>query len=111
LDPVAKIRQYGSRIAVIHEKDFPLSQVHNLNAWRKLDQDRPVDWKAFHDAVTPDEFIEVGDGIIKIQDVIDAGNEFGVPYILVEQDYTKLDEIESINRSMANFRKMRDLDL
>lgn len=110
LDPVTKIREYGNRIAVIHEKDFPLDQVQHLNAWLQLDQDVPVDWDGFHAAVKPEHFIEVGDGIIKIQDVIDAGNEFGVPYILIEQDYTKLDEIDSIKRSMANFKRMRDLE-
>jgi sugar phosphate isomerase/epimerase len=109
LDPVSKIQQYSKRIAIIHEKDYPLDQVGHLNAWQVLNQDVPVDWKGFHDAIKPDQFIEVGDGIIKIQDVIDAGNEAGVPYILVEQDYTKLNEIESIRLSMANFGKMRGL--
>ncbi len=109
LDPVSKIREYGDRIALIHEKDFPLDQVQHLNAWLQLNQDVPVDWAGFHGAIKPEHFIEVGDGIIKVQDVIDAGNEFKVPYILVEQDYTKLDEIESIKRSMANFKRMRGL--
>ena len=48
--------------------------------------------------------------MIKVQDVIDAGNEFKIPYIFVEQDFTTLTEIESINRSMYNFRKMRGLE-
>ena len=109
LNPVEKIRQYGERIAIIHEKDFPFDQVQHLNAWAVLDQDVPLDVKGFLSQVKPEHFIEVGDGMIKIQDVIDAGNEFGVPYILVEQDYTRLRELESVARSMANFRKMRGL--
>jgi sugar phosphate isomerase/epimerase len=111
LNPVEKIHEYGKRIAVIHEKDYPLDQVKDLNAWQVLDQDKPVDWDGFHDNIRPDQFIEIGDGIIKIQDVIDAGNEFGVGYILIEQDYTKLDEFASIRRSMANFKKMRGVEL
>lgn len=110
VDPVTKINQYGSRIAIIHEKDYPLDQVANLNTWQNLDLNTPVDWKGFRNAYTPDQFVEVGEGIIKVQDVIDAGNDQGVPYILVEQDFTKLDEIDSIRRSMFNFMKMRGLE-
>lgn len=109
LNPVEKIREYGDRIAIIHEKDFPFDQVQHLNAWTVLDQDVPLDFKGFLEQVKPEHFTEVGEGIIKVQDVIDAANEFGVPYILVEQDYTRLGELESIRKSMANFRKMRDL--
>jgi sugar phosphate isomerase/epimerase len=110
LDPTEIIRRYGKRIALIHEKDFPLSEVNELNAWNIIDQDTPCDWNTFHTAVKPSHFIEVGYGIIKVQDVIDAGNEFGIPYIFVEQDYSKLDEISSINKSMGSFKKMRGLD-
>lgn len=110
VDPAEKIRQYGERIAIIHEKDYPLSEIKHLNVWDAVDPDVPLDDDSFHATIIPEQFIEVGDGVIKIQDVIDAGNEWGVEYILVEQDATKLDEIESINRSMSNFRKMRGLE-
>lgn len=111
VDPVEKIHKYGPRIAVIHEKDYPLSQVRDLNIWDTVDRNAVFDAKLFHDNIRPNQFIEVGDGIIKIQDVIDAGNEEGIEFILVEQDNTTLGEIASITRSMANFRRMRGLEL
>lgn len=104
------IHQYGKRIAVLHEKDFPLDMVDELNSWKVVDRTKLVDHAAFASTIKPEHFTEVGNGIIKIQDVIDAGNEYGIPYILVEQDHTKLDEIESIKVSMANFKKMRGLE-
>lgn len=110
IDPVGMIHDYGKRIAVLHEKDFPLEMVDELNSWKIVDRTRLVDKDEFHSTVKPEHFTEVGNGMIKIQDVIDAGNEFGIPYILVEQDYSKLDEIDSINVSMANFKKMRGLE-
>jgi sugar phosphate isomerase/epimerase len=109
-DPAEKIRQYGKRIDLIHEKDFPLQQVQNMNMWTKIDQNVPLDWDTYHAQIKPEYFTEVGNGMIKIQDVIDAGNEFDIPYILVEQDYTTLTEYESIKVSMANFKKMRGLE-
>ena len=110
INPVEMIHQYGKRIAVLHEKDFPLDMVDELNSWKVVDRTKLVDHAAFASTIKPEHFTEVGNGIIKIQDVIDAGNEYGIPYILVEQDYTKLDEIESIKVSMANFKKMRGLE-
>ncbi len=111
VDPVEKIKQYGERISIIHEKDYPLSQVRNLNIWDIVSRDVPIDYHSFHDNLKPEQFTEVGDGIIKIQDVIDAGNELGIEYILVEQDYNTIGEFPSIERSMTNFKKMRGLEL
>ena len=110
-DPISKIHQYKERIVSIHQKDFPLSQIDNFNVWKVLDQNKPIDWEMFQAIKNPDYFIEVGDGILKTQDVIDAGNECNIPIIFVEQDETTMTEIKSIQRSMENFRKMRGLDL
>ncbi len=109
-DPAKVIRKYGDRIDILHEKDFPLERIDYLNSWKNLDKTVPCNWDTFHATTCPDDFIEVGEGMIKVQDVIDAGNEFDIPYILVEQDYTKLDELDSIKLSYNNFRKMRGLE-
>ncbi len=53
--------------------------------------------------------MEVGTGIMDIQSIIDAGNRKNIPYITLEQDATKLDEIESVALSMASFRKYRGI--
>ena len=54
--------------------------------------------------------MEVGTGVLPIQNYIDAGNESGVEYIVLEQDYTKLPELESIQVSMDAFRKFRGVE-
>ncbi|MDO4274556.1 MAG: sugar phosphate isomerase/epimerase [Eubacteriales bacterium] len=110
INPVEMIHQYGNRIGVLHEKDFPLDMVDELNSWKVVDRTKLVDHAAFASTIKPSHFTEVGNGIIKIQDVIDAGNEYNIPYILVEQDHSRLDEIDSINVSMTNFKKMRGLE-
>ena len=76
----------------------------------RVQRDRIVSLGEFRDLIDPELFIEPGDGVLKIQDFIDVGNEYNIPYILVEQDYSKYDELESIQRTMANFRKMRGLE-
>ena len=108
-DPVEKIREYGKRIDVIHQKDFPLKYVQYLNAWAFLDQKKTMDSETFRSVMEPEYFIEIGDGIMKIQSIIDACNEFNIGYMLVEQDFSTLSEIDSIKRSLSNLKKMRDL--
>ena len=110
IDPVKMIHQYADRIALIHEKDFPLEKVDELNSWKVVDRKKIVTMEEFHSTVKPEHFTEVGNGMMKIQDIIDAGNEHNIPYMLVEQDYSTLDEIDSINVSMSNFKKMRGLE-
>ena len=112
-DPAKTIRKYGKtgRVDSLHAKDFPLSMCNHLNIWNKVDQDKPIkNWAEFRAPIAPEHFIEVGEGIVKIQDVIDAGNELNIPYIFVEQDSTVRDQIESVGISIANMKKMRGLE-
>jgi sugar phosphate isomerase/epimerase len=112
VDPAAVLRQHPGRFILIHQKDFPYSEARHLDLWTMLDRTKPLDRQAFSAVIRPEEFTEVGDGMIKIQDVVDAGVETGVPYILVEQDDGRgRTEFERVERSLTNMRKMRGLDL
>jgi len=110
-DPIQKMRQYGKRIESVHIKDYPFNQAKHIDLWAMIDQNTPVLPDTFMNVARPDFFVELGDGMIKIQDIIDLGNELGVRYLLVEQDETALPSgLDSIKRSYANMMKMRDLD-
>lgn len=109
-DPVQLIDRYGGRICMLHQKDLPEKFHGPLNLFDGFhDPAVPVrGWEDFH----PDrkeDFVEVGTGIMDIQSIIDAGNRKNIPYITLEQDATKLDEIESVALSMASFRKYRGI--
>ena len=112
MDPAKVIRKYGKRLALLHVKDFPLEQADHLNAWSVVERHAAIpDINGFMPAQNPDYFSELGEGIVKVQDAIDAGNEFGIPYVFVEQDYSKLPELESIQVSLSNLKKMRDIEV
>lgn len=108
VDPVDIINKYGSRIELLHQKDYPLNVISELDIWQSANKDDLFD--QFQDEHTPRFFTEIGKGILKIQDYIDAGNENGVPYMIVEQDFSELGEIPGIRASMNNFKKMRGLE-
>ena len=55
-------------------------------------------------------FAEVGTGVLPIQEYIDAGNEAGIPYILLEQDFTFLNQMDSVRISMESFRKYSGIE-
>ena len=40
-DPAALIRDYGFRVRMIDEKDFPLEEVRYLDVWTRLDRNTP----------------------------------------------------------------------
>lgn len=110
VDPGQFIRKYGDRIEVIHQKDYTLETVNDLNVWNFVDRNSSVDAVAFFKTVpNPEQCTEIGDGMMKIQDIINAGNEKKIPYILVEQDHSQLDDISSIKKSMAAFKRMTGL--
>jgi hypothetical protein len=111
VDPAGVLRKSPGRFILIHQKDFPLGEVRHLDVWAKVDRSKPLDRPTFLSLIRPEEFIEVGDGVMKVQDVIDAGVETGVQFLFVEQDHGRgKTEFELASRSLANLRSMRGLD-
>jgi sugar phosphate isomerase/epimerase len=110
LDPVHVMRKYGRRVELLHLKDYPFGQARYIDAWSILDQKSPVLPESFNAIAQATYFIELGEGMVKIQDIIDQGNELNIPYLLVEQDNTSLpSEYHSIKLSLDNMRRMKGL--
>jgi sugar phosphate isomerase/epimerase len=112
VDPVAAIERYGSRIGILHQKDFPLSEVSHLDLWAGRDRNAPMDKETFDRVnIRPEEFVEVGDGIMKVQEIIAAANQANVSYMLVEQDHGHLKtEFDRLERARENLKRMQGLD-
>ena len=105
-DPSEVIRALGSRCDLLHQKDFPAGRDADLVMKSVLDESAVVDLDYFVEHTEHELFAEVGTGILPIQKFIDTANEVGgYESIILEQDYTALDEIESIRISMEAFRK------
>lgn len=113
LDPVDIMHRYSDRLTMLHQKDIKPEAASNLNFFAKRDRHEPVmDRELWRQITQPyqKDYCEVGTGIMDIQRIIDAGNELGVKYISLEQDYTDRQEMESIAISMENFHKYTGLD-
>lgn len=93
VDPVQNIKKLGKKIKRFHCKDFPFSRLDHINMAKNL-PDELVTWDnrdkfSAYKMVAAEDFTECGSGIIKWQEVIDAANEFEIPYMFVEQDHTQ----------------------
>lgn len=107
--PTDMVHKYGNRIKILHQKDFPSTAKLPLNLFETVDPDSEISMETFGQIDLENSVIEIGTGTLDIQANIDAANKIGIPYIVLEQDYTKLDEIESIKVSMNAFRKFHGI--
>ena len=96
---------------MLHQKDFNRDAGEPVNLFEeKVDMHKEITRDTYLAARRETSFAEVGTGILPIQDYIDAGNAAGVPYILLEQDFTFLNQLESVKISMDSFRRYTGIE-
>ncbi|MDD2955473.1 MAG: sugar phosphate isomerase/epimerase [Oscillospiraceae bacterium] len=110
MDPVKEMEFLKGRLILLHQKDFGKNASQPLNVFELLDRGSPVTSEIYQANRPTDTFAEVGTGILPIQTYIDKGNEVGVSHILLEQDKTAMNEIDSIRLSMEAFRKFHGVE-
>ncbi|MBC8530690.1 sugar phosphate isomerase/epimerase family protein [Gehongia tenuis] len=110
IDPRDEMEFFKDRLVLLHQKDFAKDAGEPLVIFEKLDRQTPMSGEVYGQNKRVEAFAEVGTGILPIQDYIDKANEIGVPYILLEQDLTKMDEIDSIETSMNAFKKFKGIE-
>lgn len=96
VDPVAYLDKIGDRCILIHQKDLSkaCTNVDLLAGFEGF-----VGQEKFNEA-QHDEFIEVGQGVLDIPGIIAKAREIGsVEYLIIEQDYSKLDPVSSAEAS------------
>jgi sugar phosphate isomerase/epimerase len=111
-DPVKLLEKYGERVALIHQKDFPPELKGTINLIDPVNRGGiAVDMEYFMSVVNPGSFTEIGTGILPIQNIINTGNRVcKTKYIILEQDFSRHDEYESIRISMESFKKFSGIE-
>lgn len=99
LDPVAALREYGDRVALVHLKDYRFA-LPGAEAFQAL---RDGDRAPLLEALFSPQFAEVGEGTLDFRAVVDTAVEIGVPHAFVEQDATYgRDEFDALALSYRN---------
>ncbi|MBS5522182.1 MAG: TIM barrel protein [Clostridiales bacterium] len=102
-DPAEIIKKYGSRVTMLHQKDFAAGFENDMDMTKKVKPGQYID-RSFYDLYEiPESFTEIGTGIMDIQAIINAGAY--VDYIILEQDHSQLNSMDSVKLSKQGFEK------
>lgn len=104
-DPLEWFAEHPERFILIHQKDFPAEAPQPLNLYDGVvDPDAPITMELFQQVALPETFVEVGTGVLPIQEIINAVDKLpNFRYVLLEQDQTTRDELESVRISRDAF--------
>jgi sugar phosphate isomerase/epimerase len=104
-DPIEWMKKCADRVVLLHQKDFPADSPLPLNLFEGLiSPTSNIDYGVFERNKDPRCFTEIGTGVLPIQDILNtAGTLPAVDYLMLEQDHTALDEIDSISISRQAF--------
>ncbi len=114
MDPVRTLKHYGTRVKAVHQKDFaqPGEKVGPENLLDLVGTDGFLTAHQFGSVVSPEDFVEIGTGRMDIQSIIDTAIALGsVETIILEQDHSRHDPIESIRISRDGFARFSGLAL
>ena len=110
VDPVELMKSYGTRVKMLHQKDFAKDTKTPVNMFDVVGKDTYITREVFNKYKCSDDFVEIGYGQMDIQKIIDTALELGsIEYIVLEQDATKLNQLESVKRSMEGFHKFNGI--
>jgi len=112
-NPIDLFETYPERFVMSHQKDFPDGAARPLNLFDgPLAADASIDMPLFLELEEPAEFVEVGTGILPIQDIIDAANKLpNLKYMLLEQDFASGTELDSVRASFEAFKRYENIAL
>ena len=106
VDPVEAMKHFGTRIKKLHQKDLVKDSKNPVNMFDIVGKYTIIDQKLWVGTKCNDDFTEIGYGCMDIQSIIDTANKIGsMDYIILEQDATKLNQLDSVKRSMEGFHK------
>ncbi len=122
IDPFKTFEKYKNRIMALVQQDYPLDAIDKINMWKfyryhpiakNIKKDVPLKGGEIENIhpVMCSLYAEIGDGIMKIQEMAQRVKEAGtVSYIFLKQDYTRMkSEFDSIKRSRENYREIQGI--
>ena len=105
VDPIVWMTNHADRIVLLHQKDFPALAPQPLNLYDGVvSRTENIDMAVFDERKDQRCFTEIGTGVLPIQDIIDAAGSLpNLGYLILEQDHTQMDEIDSVRTSREAF--------
>lgn len=104
-DPITWMKKHADRVILLHQKDFPANAPQPLNLYEGVvSPTENIDMSVFDERKDIRCFTEIGTGVLPIQKILDAAANLPVlDYLVLEQDHTAMDEIDSVRTSREAF--------
>lgn len=104
-DPIAWMEKCSDRVVLLHQKDFPADAPQPLHLFDGVvSPTENIESAVFRQRKDTRCFTEIGTGVLPIQDILDAAGALpALDYLILEQDHTAMDEIESVRTSREAF--------
>lgn len=112
-DPIEWITRYPDRVILTHQKDFPADFTEPLNLYDGIvDRRENITFERFMQVKNPLSFVEIGTGILPIQDIIGALDALpAFRMMLLEQDFSRHEDLESARISRNAFSRFDGTEL
>ncbi|MCR2823314.1 sugar phosphate isomerase/epimerase family protein [Lederbergia panacisoli] len=106
INPVTYLEKIGERCDLIHQKDLS-ANVDVINVFKKLEKDTVLNRDSMMKIRNIDDFTEAGQGIMDIPAIVETfKNNSNSKYLFIEQDWTKKNQLESIEISYEYISKL-----
>lgn len=108
-DPAEYIRKYSGRLDILHLKDYILKDPeHKGNMYALIDENGQDDINIDISESENFDFRPLGQGQVGIPAIIDAAEENGVKWYVVEQDRSSdMPALEAVKQSIDYFRELQ----
>ncbi|MBS4218331.1 sugar phosphate isomerase/epimerase [Bacillus sp. FJAT-49711] len=106
INPVTYLEKIGERCDLIHQKDLS-ANVDVINVFEKLEKDTVLNRESMMKIRNIDDFTEAGQGIMDIPAIVETfKNNANSKYLFIEQDWTKKNQLESVEISYEYISKL-----
>lgn len=109
-DPIYWMKKLGKRCDLLHQKDLPATATPVI-LFEEFGYDSPITIDTMWGLQDSEHFTEIGEGKLNIPAILQADRRYNnARYIFIEQDMSKMSELESIAVSYANLTKYLALE-
>lgn len=106
-EPVAFLRKHGKRVSMLHMKDLDKSFQNDMNLLKNIPDNTYIDMEYFQSCVNPLSFTEMGKGCIDYPRFLRDISDYCAPdFAILEQDFSALNELESIQISFEYLKTL-----
>ncbi|WP_251577319.1 sugar phosphate isomerase/epimerase [Paenibacillus sp. MER TA 81-3] len=106
VDPIEYLQKLVDRCDLLHQKDLP-ADVKPMNLFEVIGYDANIDMELMVKLHKIDYFTEAGQGIMDIPVIVEAfKSKPEARYLFIEQDWTKKNQLESVEISYKYISKL-----